>query len=59
MVPCPASFDIKPRLMPWLNAMPNAPPKTASGRNASEKTAPKNHGILGMLKTMRRTTVRI
>ena len=59
IVPCPASFDIRPLLIPWLSAIPKAPPKTASGRKASENTAPKNHGILGILNTMRRMTVRI
>ena len=44
MVPCPASFDSNPRLIPCANTVPKAPPKIASGLNAPMTTAWINAG---------------
>ena len=45
MVPCPASFDIRPRFTPWQSTVPKSPPKIASGLNAPLNTALKKYGI--------------
>ena len=52
-VPMPASLDSRPRLIPWISAMPNMPPKIASGLKAPPITLAKKAGIEVTLHTTR------
>ncbi len=52
MVPCPASFDIKPRFTPCASAVPITPPNSACGANAPMITSWKKYGIKGRLIAM-------
>ena len=59
IVPCPASFDIRPRFTPCASTVPKTPPKNASGLKAPANTLPKKYGIRVKFNIIRSNTTTI